>query len=159
MQGNPGPSNTALEDSSSVPGRGVEAVPEPLLCGECGHPVEKADYLMERTKTYPFGGRSEDGRPLCSSHRVTRCTACEKLLPRHETSRVVLRWHPRAHSFWNLRPRWEEVFTRYCAQCVAGYRDPNPPKYHVTPLQVAALAAIAAVLALLVYVIAFNKLG
>jgi hypothetical protein len=130
-----------------------------LPCVECGHGVEKAEYLMEPSRSYPYGGRTAEGKPLCGAHRITRCTGCDKLLPRHETSRVILRWHPRTHSFWIVRPHWEEVFTRYCAECAAGYTDARPPKYHVTPLQAAVLAAIAAAVALLIYVLAFNKLG
>ena len=135
------------------------AAAEPLACAVCGGQVDPDDYRMEHTATYPLGSRSAEGQPLCAKHRITRCTQCAKLLPRLETQRVVLRWHPRVRSLFDLRPHWEEVFARYCPDCAANYHDPQPPTYYVTPLQVIVLAIAAAGVLLLAYALVFNKFG
>lgn len=134
-------------------------VPENLACAECGGHVEPDDYRMEHTATYPLGSCSAEGHPLCAKHRITRCTHCARLLPRMETHRVVLRWHPRVRSLFNVRPHWEEVFARYCPDCAASYRDPQPPEYYVTPLQAIVLGLTVAGVLLLIYALAFDKFG
>lgn len=131
----------------------------PLACAECGGHVDPDEYRMERTTTYPLGSCTAEGQPLCGKHRITRCTHCARLLPRMETHRVILRWHPRVRSVFNLHPHWEEVFARYCPDCAASYRDPQPPEYYVTPFQVVVIAMTIVGVLLLIYALAFDKFG
>lgn len=72
---------------------------------------------FKRSKKYPFGGYSPEGKPVCYDHRQVRCYGCGELFSQHEMQRRVVGTREDRVLRHGMRPRVEEFFGSFCPQC------------------------------------------
>ncbi len=89
----------------------------PFGCAVCSRPLGAVSLSSRRSHKNPLGPFSEAGEPLCPDHRLTRCYQCEQFHPLGEMTRQVVGKREDTNLRKGMRPRIEEVFGHFCAEC------------------------------------------
>jgi len=93
---------------------------------------------VKRSRKYPHGAFSPEGKPLCAEHRLTRCHRCDGIFPLNATKRKSIGERADTNLRHGMSPRMEKVYGSFCPECYqvvrsesSGSRGSSKPNYQL----------------------------